>query len=117
MLCACAITQIFSVVFCVVTALYKFSFTICNEYLLKETSNSGKIDDVLDGTYMFPLDRHRECYTNVVQVNSILVSNGQCPLHTSSNACRLWHAKFSCHFKRIPPTDSVLIRDNFQITI
>jgi len=56
--------------------------TFSGEYLLKGTSDSGKRDDVLDGTYMFPLDRRRECYTNDVQVNSILVSKRQCPLNS-----------------------------------
>jgi hypothetical protein len=90
---------------------------ISDEYLLKEMPDSGKRDDILDGTYLFPLDRRRECNTNVVQVNSILVSKGQCPLHSSRNTCHLWNMKFHCHFKRNPPMDSVLIRDNFQITI
>ena len=69
--------------------------TISDEYLLKETSDSGKRNDVLDETYMFPLDRRSECYTNVVQVNSILVSKGQSPLHSSRNTCHLWNMKFN----------------------
>lgn len=35
--------------------------TMRDEYLLKEMPDSGKRDDILDGTYLFPLDRRREC--------------------------------------------------------
>jgi hypothetical protein len=125
MFCACEITKLFSVVFCVVTAVHKFDFRLTHEtphkqrrvFLSQETSCSDKSDDVLDGTYMFPLDSRRECYTNVAQVNSILVSKRQCLLHSSRNTCHLWNMKLNCHVKRSPPMDSVFIRINIQTTI